>query len=220
MELLINQVGYQCDGEKIALLQSDTDLDIRGHLRLLRQDDERILLEVPLQPVGQVEGWQGRHYWRADFSPAKSPATTGWRPHPDGCQGAHRAHRPFTIGEDLLASRCLSDVIHYFRQRASGAFDRADRSARLFGSDQRKDVHGGWYDASGDVSKYLSHLSYANYLNPSRPPWWSGPCSSVASSWPLARTSTGSTSASGSTTRRCTARISSAGCRMSRASST
>ena len=80
MELLINQVGYQCDGEKIALLQSDTDLDIRGHLRLLRQDDERILLEVPLQPTGQVEGWQGRHYWRADFSPAKSPATTGWRP--------------------------------------------------------------------------------------------------------------------------------------------
>jgi hypothetical protein len=27
------------------------------------------------------------------------------------------------------------------------------------------DVHGGWFDASGDVSKYLSHLSYANYLN-------------------------------------------------------
>ncbi|WP_311388912.1 cellulase N-terminal Ig-like domain-containing protein, partial [Aeromonas hydrophila] len=73
MELLINQVGYQCDGEKIALLQSDTDLDIRGHLRLLRQDDERILLEIPLQPAGQVEGWQGRHYWRADFSPCKEP---------------------------------------------------------------------------------------------------------------------------------------------------
>jgi len=26
----------------------------------------------------------------------------------------------------------------------------------------RVDVHGGWYDASGDRSKYLSHLSYAN----------------------------------------------------------
>ena len=32
------------------------------------------------------------------------------------------------------------------------------------------DVHGGWYDASGDVSKYLSHLSYANYLNPQQTP--------------------------------------------------
>ncbi len=95
MELLINQVGYQCDGEKIALLQSDTDLDIRGHLRLLRQDDERILLEIPLQPAGQVEGWQGRHYWRADFSPLQRarPLPAGG-PHPDGHQGAHRAHRP------------------------------------------------------------------------------------------------------------------------------
>ena len=31
-------------------------------------------------------------------------------------------------------------------------------------------MHGGWYDASGDVSKYLSHLSYANYLNPQQTP--------------------------------------------------
>ena len=31
-------------------------------------------------------------------------------------------------------------------------------------------MHGGWYDASGDVSKYLSHLSYANYLNPQQIP--------------------------------------------------
>src|SRR5438093_91247 len=32
------------------------------------------------------------------------------------------------------------------------------------------DVHGGWFDASGDVSKYLTHLSYANYLNPQQSP--------------------------------------------------
>src|SRR5690606_24968807 len=32
------------------------------------------------------------------------------------------------------------------------------------------DVHGGWHDASGDVSKYLSHLSYANFMNPQQTP--------------------------------------------------
>ncbi|MCV5333112.1 glycoside hydrolase family 9 protein, partial [Escherichia coli] len=37
-------------------------------------------------------------------------------------------------------------------------------------ANQTADVHGGWYDASGDVSKYLSHLSYANYLNPQQTP--------------------------------------------------
>ncbi len=33
-----------------------------------------------------------------------------------------------------------------------------------------RDVHGGWFDASGDTSKYLSHLSYANFMNPQQTP--------------------------------------------------
>ncbi|MDG4870915.1 hypothetical protein P8631_23215, partial [Guyparkeria sp. 1SP6A2] len=40
----------------------------------------------------------------------------------------------------------------------------------LLGTSLTADVHGGWYDASGDVSKYFSHLSYANYLNPQQTP--------------------------------------------------
>ncbi|MCE9926418.1 glycoside hydrolase family 9 protein [Aeromonas media] len=168
MELLINQVGYDCDGHKIALLQTAADVEISGLVRLRRLHDDRLLLEVPLQAAGQVPGWQGRAYWRADFSAFKEPGH--YRLEAITAQGIVRSTR-FAIGQDLLTSSCLSDVIHYFKgQRASGAFDRADRSARLFGTDQRKDVHGGWFDASGDMSKYLSHLSYANYLNPQQTP--------------------------------------------------
>ncbi|WP_461607126.1 glycoside hydrolase family 9 protein [Aeromonas rivipollensis] len=168
MELLINQVGYDCDGHKIALLQTDANVEISGLVRLRRLHDDRLLLEIPLQAAGQVPGWQGRAYWRADFSAFKEPGH--YRLEAITAQGIVRSTR-FAIGQDLLTSRCLSDVIHYFKgQRASGAFDRADRSARLFGTDQRKDVHGGWFDASGDMSKYLSHLSYANYLNPQQTP--------------------------------------------------
>ena len=172
MELLINQVGYECDGEKSALLQCGADLDIRGHVRLLRQQDDHLLLETPLVAAGCVPGWQGRHYWRADFSAFTEPGhyrleavvTTG-------AQERLVRSPPFAIDRGLLARRCLSDVIHYFKgQRASGTFDRADRRARLFGTDQHRDVHGGWFDASGDMSKYLSHLSYANYLNPQQTP--------------------------------------------------
>ena len=168
MELLINQVGYDCDGHKIALLQTAADVEISGLVRLRRLHDDRLLLEVPLQAAGQVPGWQGRAYWRADFSAFKEPGH--YRLEAITAQGIVRSTR-FAIGQDLLTSRCLSDVIHYFKgQRASGTFDRADRRARLFGTDQHKDVHGGWFDASGDMSKYLSHLSYANYLNPQQTP--------------------------------------------------
>ena len=69
------------------------------------------------------------------------------------------------------ATNSYSDVVHYIKgQRCSGVWDRADRSAPCVGDGVRRDVHGGWYDASGDYSKYLSHLSYANFLNPQQTP--------------------------------------------------
>ena len=53
MELLINQVGYDCDGHKIALLQTAADVEISGLVRLRRLHDDRLLLEVPLQAAGR-----------------------------------------------------------------------------------------------------------------------------------------------------------------------
>ena len=44
------------------------------------------------------------------------------------------------------------------------------KQATVLGSDKKVDVHGGWYDASGDLSKYFSHLSFANYMNPQQIP--------------------------------------------------
>ena len=54
--------------------------------------------------------------------------------------------------------------------RSSGVYDERDRAVPLFGVDKTIDAHGGWYDASGDTSKYLSHLSYANFFNPQQIP--------------------------------------------------
>lgn len=78
---------------------------------------------------------------------------------------------PFEILDDCLFHTTFSDLLHYFKsQRCSGIYEHADQHAKVFGSDERVDVSGGWYDASGDVSKYLSHLSYANYFNPQQIP--------------------------------------------------
>jgi hypothetical protein len=37
---------------------------------------------------------------------------------------------------------------------------------RFEGKDGVVDVHGGWFDASGDYGKHLSHLSFSTYFNP------------------------------------------------------
>ena len=78
----------------------------------------------------------------------------------------------FTVGENALAKNTLASVLNYFYDdRANNpTVEGWDKSMGVYNSSKKVDVHGGWYDASGDVSKYLSHLSYANYLNPQQIP--------------------------------------------------
>ena len=78
----------------------------------------------------------------------------------------------FTVGENALATNTLASVLNYFYDdRADDpTVEGWDKSMGVYNSSKKVDVHGGWYDASGDVSKYLSHLSYANYLNPQQIP--------------------------------------------------
>ena len=46
-------------------------------------------------------------------------------------------------------------------------YDDRDRNIPFIGGRKGTvDVHGGWSDASGDVGKHLSHLSFAIYMNP------------------------------------------------------
>ena len=91
----------------------------------------------------------------------------------DDVTGSPSKSQEFTVGGNQLAKSTLSMVMDYFYN------DRAnkdpiigwDQKVSVYGSDGvTRDVRGGWYDASGDVSKYLSHLSYANYLNPQQIP--------------------------------------------------
>ena len=78
----------------------------------------------------------------------------------------------FVVGENALEKNTLASVLNYFYDdRANNpTVEGWDKSMGIYKSDKKVDVHGGWYDASGDVSKYLSHLSYANYLNPQQIP--------------------------------------------------
>lgn len=78
----------------------------------------------------------------------------------------------FAVSEYALATNTLSTVLDYFYDdRADTPYIfNLDASIGIYGSTEKRNVQGGWYDASGDVSKYLSHLSYANYLNPQQIP--------------------------------------------------
>ncbi|HAS6348077.1 TPA: chitobiase [Vibrio vulnificus] len=164
MLLLTNHLGYELNGPKHAVIQSNKSRLSSYTALLVCANGHQTVASLEIEKVGKVANWHQGHFYTIDFSDFQQSGEFYIR------FDNHRSAN-FTVGESLLMQRTFSDVLHYFKsQRCGGIFDRQDHAIPLLDSDKTADVHGGWYDASGDVSKYLSHLSYANYLNPQQTP--------------------------------------------------
>ncbi|MPW35016.1 glycoside hydrolase family 9 protein [Vibrio sp. B1Z05] len=168
MQLLINQIGYSATAHKVGVLHAPSPLCLQkvdtADVVIIEVQTKQEVARVPLQPGQLVEQWDIGWSYPFDFSKLNLQGRFVAR-------FEHVESLPFDIQPQLLYQRTFSDLLHYFKsQRCTGMFDHADKNVRIFGSDARRDVRGGWYDASGDVSKYLSHLCYANYLNPQQTP--------------------------------------------------
>ncbi|MDN2480294.1 glycoside hydrolase family 9 protein [Vibrio agarivorans] len=166
MQLLINHIGYAPESPKhaVVMLESGDAIKVVEVVELVCAKTNQVMARVSTAPAVQCDNWHQGHFADIDFSHF---AQTGeYYLQAGQCQSAR-----FSIAQGLVFKRTFSDLLHYFKsQRCSGRFDQQDHSIPLLSTQETLDVHGGWYDASGDVSKYLSHLSYANYLNPQQTP--------------------------------------------------
>jgi hypothetical protein len=174
LRILTNQVGYDVRGSKKLIVQIDREAgaDVAAKPPAAFQvvdDNDRVAVEGPLTPPTNVDGWKRGTYLKGDFSKLAQAGT--YRARISGKDGMIWS-QSFAVKPDLLPETCSSNLMFYFKsQRCSGVYDQADRKMTFFGQKRAPiDVHGGWYDASGDVSKYLSHLSYANFMNPQQTP--------------------------------------------------
>ncbi|EJL6781502.1 glycoside hydrolase family 9 protein [Vibrio alginolyticus] len=164
MLLLTNHIGYERLGPKKAIIQTEQPHLSSYTAQLICATSEKTVATFAVEEQGKVANWHQGYFYLIDFS---SFTTSG----DYFLQVEDTRSSSFIVGEHILLDQTLSDVIHYFKsQRCGGIFDQQDRLLPVLNSNKKVDVHGGWYDASGDVSKYLSHLSYANYLNPQQTP--------------------------------------------------
>ncbi|MCR9884975.1 glycoside hydrolase family 9 protein [Vibrio alginolyticus] len=164
MLLLTNHIGYERLGPKKAIIQTKQPHLSSYTAQLICATSEQTEATFAVEEQGKVANWHQGYFYLIDFS---SFTTSG----DYFLQVEDTRSSYFIVGEHILLDQTLSDVIHYFKsQRCGGIFDQQDRQLPVLNSNKKVDVHGGWYDASGDVSKYLSHLSYANYLNPQQTP--------------------------------------------------
>jgi hypothetical protein len=168
LTVVVDQVGYEARSFKRAIVVG-TAQDHPEKFSLIDSANGKTVFTGSLVPDGQVDSWGGRVFWTADFSSWQ--ATGHYAVQIQSNSGAIRSC-PFDIDDDLLERDTLSNVIYYFKgQRSSGLMDQADRHLPLpAGQTGFVDVHGGWYDATGDYGIHLSHQNPTSYFNPQQVP--------------------------------------------------
>ena len=167
--IFVNQVGFDPKSPKIAIIEYYSNL-LNSTFDLIDADSGKTVFTSKIGKAESVADWKlGIFYYKADFSSFQKPGN--YKVTFKIADQIYTSAR-FSIEENILAKRTISSIVHYYnKQRANTPEElEADKNMLLFGSTKKVDVHGGWCDASGDVSKYFSHLAYANFVSPQQTP--------------------------------------------------
>jgi hypothetical protein len=167
--IYVNQVAFDAKGSKMAVIRNDVKLEGTTRFFLLNEFGKAAYTSILKGPM-QIEQWaKGKYFYQANFSALTAPGKYKVGITIDGKQ---YLSDEFTVSNNALTNLTLPSIINYYnKQRANTPGElEADKQLLLYGSDKTVDLHGGWCDASGDVSKYFSHLAYANYMSPQQIP--------------------------------------------------
>ncbi|MFI7062646.1 glycoside hydrolase family 9 protein [Kribbella sp. NPDC050124] len=178
--ILLSHLGYgETPGRAVIAVVPDRPLPADPARPAVDVPDQSLVAEligpggtVVLQPgpVERVPGWSAGPYCRIPLPDGLAPGSYTVRVIVDGRE---LRSEDIEIGPERLQRQTMSDVLAYFKaMRSSGEIDRKDRSAKLWDdqSGTTVDARGGWLDASGDTSKFLSHLTYTSTMSPQQIP--------------------------------------------------
>ena len=167
--IYVNQVAFDSRGAKMAVVSNDAKLTGSTIFTLTDREGKTTYTGMLKGPL-QITQWaKGTFFYQADFS---SVSKSGIYKVNISVNGKRYVSDEFNISPNALAVTTMPSIINYYnKQRANTSIElEADKHLLLYGSDKTVDMHGGWCDASGDVSKYFSHLAYANYMSPQQIP--------------------------------------------------
>ncbi|MEN0053112.1 MAG: glycoside hydrolase family 9 protein [Mucilaginibacter sp.] len=167
--IYVNQVAFDAKGAKMAVVRNDVKLTRETAFTLINTSG-KVEFSGTLSKAEQINEWaKGVYFYQANFS---SFIKSGKYKVSVRINGKQYLSAEFEVGEDALAKSTIPSIIGYYnKQRANTPTElEVDKAVILYGSNKTADVRGGWCDASGDVSKYFSHLAYANYMSPQQIP--------------------------------------------------
>lgn len=161
--LRTNHLGYAAEGTKRAVVAASGSL---SSFQIIRASDQSVRYEGELTSLGSFDAWgSSQQHYVADFTTLREDGT--FQLLVNG-----QTSEEFRIGARIHFDATFTDVLGFFNGSRADEADvwAADAAIPKEDSGGSYDVRGGWYDASGDISKYLSHLSYANFMNPQQIP--------------------------------------------------
>lgn len=168
--IFVNQVAFDSSSPKVAVVGLDEKLTRKSVFNLVNTNTNQTVFTGVLSGPMQIDDWTpGKFYYYADFSSVK---LKGNYKISVNVGNVLTTSTGFAIDNNALAKLTIPSIIHYYHnQRATTPAElNADKQVLLYGSNERVDMRGGWCDASGDVSKYFSHLAYANFMSPQQIP--------------------------------------------------
>ncbi|WP_435871285.1 glycoside hydrolase family 9 protein [Leifsonia virtsii] len=165
--VLVSHLGYDSGAPKAAVVVGLAD-GLRA--RIEDPDGRPLGVAVSIAAPAPVAGWSSVRYARLEFDELRAPGRYLLVAEDDD---GVVVSEPFTVADDRIPGLIVSDITAMFRaQRSSGEIERKDAAARFYGDDSGRsvDARGGWLDASGDYSKFLSHLTYTRMMSPQQIP--------------------------------------------------
>ncbi len=171
----VNQLAYESNGVKVAVISVAGKADLTAKTFQVLAKNGSAVYQGKLTAAGQVPEWQSAYqsdvpvnYYLADFTGFSSIEHNDNYRVSINFEGVQQQSAPFAIAKQALFRSTTSSLLSYFNgSRNDEEYNyQQDKHIRIFDTQRYVDVSGGWNDAGGDTGKYLSHLSYANYMNP------------------------------------------------------
>ncbi len=168
----INQVGYDASGPKVAVLETTAGVT---DFQVLNSSNDVVFTASAGSQETVTEWWSNKRFYQLDFS-----AVTQKGQYTLKAVGVSGESDVFSIDNLALFKKTLAMNLSYFNASRADQYTNTgtvnwdlwntDGSLGFVGKSGTNNVQGGWYDASSDVSKYLSHLNYGNFTQPQQIP--------------------------------------------------
>jgi hypothetical protein len=166
-KVLVNHVGYDQYGAKKVVFQSTSKEKVQ-YFNVIDTAGKTVF-EGVFKPGGKVDNWHTGNAYAGLFSELENPGNYSIEV---TFEGKKIKSSVFEIKQGQFVDKTMNLMLQGLKSiHPAEKYEKWDSNISFFGDKKgKRDLHGGWYDASGDFSKYLSHLCYTNYMSPQQTP--------------------------------------------------